>query len=103
MRSDPATVPPENATVADSRGRLGSGSAYAVGHAAAVVEENGDGVGVADVAVTIGISRVVVLSVVVTTCDGCGVASAPFGAVEEPAQAVASAAATTHQVLTSRR
>src|SRR3954452_11868584 len=32
MRSDPVTVPPENDTVADSRGRFGSGNAYDVGH-----------------------------------------------------------------------
>jgi hypothetical protein len=31
-RSDPVTVPPLNDTVADSRGRFGSGGAYADGH-----------------------------------------------------------------------
>src|SRR5690349_5765164 len=71
--SVPVTVPPENETVADSRGRFGSGSAYDVGHALTAVV----GVGLAAPAVTV---TLVVLSVVAMTRDGCGVGATGVGA-----------------------
>src|SRR4051794_29605435 len=67
MRSDPVTLPPEKDTVADSRGRFGSGSAYDVGQPPA--DGDGEGVEVSD-AVTVGTSKVVVLSVVVMMREG---------------------------------
>jgi hypothetical protein len=98
--SVPVTVPPENDTVAETRGRFGSGSAYDVGHALAAVV----GVGLAAPAVTV---TLVVLSVVARTREGCGVGATGVGAalvgvVLEPAQAVASAT-TAHHVLIARR
>src|SRR3954470_4495558 len=62
MRSDPVTVPPENATIADSRGRFGSGSAYDVGHELVA----GDAVGLAGglaVGAALGLGAMVAVAV----------------------------------------
>jgi hypothetical protein len=94
------TVPPENATVADSRGRFGSGGAYAVGHELALVEvAAGVRRGLALGAV-LGLGPTV--AVAVSDGDAESVASGPSAPVEA-LHAARSAATTTHEVRTYRR
>jgi hypothetical protein len=92
-------VPPEKATVADRRGRLGSGCAYDGGQAAG----EGDAAGELGAPLA-AVVKVVVLSVVMVMRDGPALEARVGGAAADELQAAAaSAAATTHPVRMPRR
>jgi hypothetical protein len=94
IRSLPVTFPPENDTVADSRGRWGSGGAYDVG------QPLDEGLAAGALGGT-PVVDVVVLSVVVVIRDGAAVGAAVVAALL--VQAAASAVATTQPVRMARR
>jgi hypothetical protein len=104
IRSVPVTVPPEKATLADSRGRFGSGGAYAAGQLAVVVVAVGLGRGLA---LALGLATVLGdgARVAVAVSDGVGVstASGPSLPGADVLQPASSAAITTHEVRTVRR
>jgi hypothetical protein len=89
------TVPPEKATVADSRGRLGSGCAYDGGQALGDGEAAGGRVGLG---VAAGPVVAVAVSDAVTVSAGL-----PIDVAVDVLHAAASAAATTHPVRMPRR
>jgi hypothetical protein len=89
IRSLPVTVPPENVTTAETRGRCGSGGAYDDGHDSAVVAE--------------GLTGAVDGAAFVTATDGCsGEGVRPDSGVAD-VQAAARRAATSQPVRTGRR
>ncbi|MDT7573385.1 MAG: hypothetical protein QOE05_3559 [Actinomycetota bacterium] len=107
MRSDPVTVPPENDTVAESLGRLGSGSAYDVGQAAADGDALAVGRGLA-LGVLLGLLLGLGASVTVDVSDGVAdsAASGPSDTVDvlQPARSTATTTALQgRQVRTCRR
>jgi hypothetical protein len=96
IRSLPMTVPPENDTVADSRGRWGSGSAYDGGQALAEGDAAGlrDALGLGDAGADVaGGTVAVAVSDAVTVSAGV-----PIDVAVDALHAAASATATTHQV-----
>jgi hypothetical protein len=108
IRSEPVTVPPENATVADSRGRFGSGRAYDVGHELAdgdaVALGRGLAAGLAP-ALLLGLDATV--AVAVSDGDADSAASGPSDtddAVLQPARSAArTSTAQDREVRTCRR
>ena len=95
IRSVPVTVPPENDTVADSRGRLASGGAYDGGQATAAGGAGETTVAAADAApATADGEALEGDDETVDALEGCG-EIADDGALDEPLQAAHSAASCT--------
>jgi hypothetical protein len=103
IRSDPVTVAPENATVADSRGRCGSGRAYDVGHELDAGDAAGLGRGLAaGLTAALGLGAIVAVAV----SDGAGDSAdnaGPSALGVEVLQPASSAPMTSHEVRTRRR
>jgi hypothetical protein len=93
-------VPPENDTVADSRGRFGSGGVYAAGHAVAAGDGVGRGLGLGAAE---GLGLVATVAVAVSEGDAESAASGPPEGGVDVLQPATSAAITTHEVRTHRR
>jgi hypothetical protein len=103
IRSEPVTVPPENDTVADSRGRFGSGSAYAEGQelAAAADVAVGRGLGLG---LTLGLGFGATDAAAVSEGDADSAVSAGASVLGDAVlQPATSAATTSHEVRTDRR
>jgi hypothetical protein len=95
------TVPPETDTFADSRGRCGSGGAYAVGHGAIATDAELRGTGVA-LGLAVGAVATAV-DVALGRTPGDPVDDGPSALGVDVLQPASSAASTSHDVRTLRR
>jgi hypothetical protein len=101
IRSEPVTVPPEKDTVADSRGRLGSGKAYVVGHELAAA---GDAAAVGrGLALGLALALGAIVAVAVSDGEADSAVSGPSDVTLDVLHPATSAARTTHEVRTHRR